>query len=73
MGLDDAMRIDAARRDAVERARSLEVAQEILARLPVSDADRETALRQGYQLASRMSWDRVCEDFLLLGLARAEG
>ena len=72
-GLDDAMRIDEAHRDAIERARSLEAAHEILARLPMSDADREAALQQGYQLASHMSWDRVCEKFLLPGLARAEG
>ena len=71
-GLDEVRRIDGIGRDALERERSRAVADEILRRLPASDAGREDALKQGYRLAKRMGWDRVCADLLLPALARAE-
>jgi len=63
--LDNALSIGARERDRAEEAEADRVAAEILQRLPASDADRERFIQAGYDLASQMSWDVVCREYLL--------
>ena len=71
MALDDLRHIGLSERSRIEAERSREVAEEILRRLPASDAQRAEAIRQGRRVAGNMSWNRVCTDLLLPGLDRA--
>ena len=59
----------------IRNRREVEVAEktawEIVAALPQSDDERASRLDSGYNLAARMSWDRVCESFFMPGIKRA--
>lgn len=65
------MKIDGKFRGDIEDRISRQVAEQLAERLPKSDADRERLLASGYELASRMSWDVVAQDYFLPALARA--
>ena len=76
MELDDLKGIGGGERNRLEDERGREVAEQILGRLPRSDAERKEALEKGYRVAEKMSWDSVCKDLFLPGLemaARAGG
>lgn len=60
--------IDRRHRDAVEERESLRLARELHPRLSLDPHVQQTRLAQGYQLASRMSWDTVARDQFLPGL-----
>ncbi|MCZ6634812.1 MAG: hypothetical protein O7G87_15530 [bacterium] len=71
--LDSLRELGAAERDWIEGERSWEVASQVMDRLPHSDQDRAALIEEGYKLAKKMSWERVCEDQFLPGLKRLEG
>jgi hypothetical protein len=56
--------IDQAQRDAVERRVAIDVADQIMRRLPRDDAARKRMVQRGQALVARMSWDHVLEQKL---------
>ena len=73
MPLAELKKIGLRERNQIEDLRSADVAQGILDHLPRSDDERSRLIRKGYELADRMSWDRVCSDLFLPGLSRTVG
>jgi hypothetical protein len=67
--LEDLLQIDRKVRDHIEALESTRVAEQILARLPRGDADLQTLIQEGHQLACNMSWDVVVKKYLLDDLA----
>jgi hypothetical protein len=67
--LEDMLRIDRLARNRVEAVQSKKVADEILTRLPKDDAQVEAIIRDGYELAKKMSWEVVVNNYLLKNLA----
>ena len=43
---------------------------QICSRLPKNDAEIESMLQNGYELAKNMSWDIVVKDYLLSNLQK---
>ncbi|MBT3270076.1 hypothetical protein HN371_23215 [Candidatus Poribacteria bacterium] len=70
-GVDGVTHIGWAERDAIERRNTVDVAKALYERLPTTDAESETMLKRGREIARGMSWDVVTEDYFLPGLARA--
>ena len=48
-----------------------DIAAKLLGRLPRKPRDVEDMLREGYDIASRMSWEVVVENYFLPGLKQA--
>jgi hypothetical protein len=69
--IDELMKIDQIARNRVEQRVSREVAAELLERLPTDERDAADLAESGYKLASQMSWEVVCEDFIIPGVERA--
>ena len=69
--LDDVIHIGLAERNAIEMENSRDIAAKLLGRLPRKPRDVEDMLREGYNIASRMSWEVVVKDYFLPGLDRA--
>lgn len=65
-----ALGLGVAERDAAERRTAAELAAALARRLPRRDAEREKLLTEGYRTASRMSWERVVQEYLLPALQR---
>ncbi len=55
----------------IEQQIGRELAGEILARLAVGEKDTRALIEQGYELASKMSWQRIVENFVLPSLRKA--
>ena len=55
----------------IEQQIGQELAGEILARLAAGDKDTRTLIEQGYELARKMSWQRIVESFVLPSLRKA--
>ena len=70
MGLDEVVNMTAAQRDAVERAESARVAEELLRRVPGDDDARRKLLVEGQRLVQQMGWDQVVESGLAPVLER---
>jgi hypothetical protein len=68
--LEDLQQINRKARDQIEAAEGARVAQEVLDRLPKCDAELDSLIHEGYQLAHNMSWDVVVRKYLLNGLAQ---
>jgi hypothetical protein len=66
----EALRINQAVRASIEARESWMVAQQIAARLPANDEERQRLLADGQRLASAMSWEVVVRDYLLPALER---
>ncbi|MBM4017522.1 MAG: hypothetical protein FJ288_04195 [Planctomycetes bacterium] len=66
--LDNVLSIGSRERNRAEEEEADRVADEILARLPRDRASHEKLIRSGYELASKMSWEVVCRDYLLPAL-----
>ena len=60
----------ASMRDQIEASQSEKVAMQICSRLPKNDAEIESMIKTGYELARNMSWDVVVQNYLLSGLQR---
>jgi len=69
--VEELLKIDRQRRDEVEERVAQQVAQEILRRLPDTPAKKNDLLRSGYELARRMSWEVVAQDYFLPAIERA--
>ena len=69
--LEDVIHIGLAERNAIEMENSRDIAAKLLGRLPRKPRDVEDMLREGYNIASRMSWEVVVKDYFLPGLDRA--
>lgn len=65
------LKIDQLARNHVEQRVSREVAAELLERLPADENEAAELAESGYKLASRMSWEVVCRDFILPAVERA--
>ncbi len=68
--LEDLLQIDRRLRDHLEATEGARVAQEVLNRLPQSDAELDSLIHEGRRLAHNMSWDVVVRKYLLNDLAR---
>jgi hypothetical protein len=68
--IEDLLQINRKARDHIEAVEGARVAGEILDRLPKTDTDLERMIREGYRLASNMSWDMVVRKYLLNDLLR---
>ena len=69
--LDDVIHIGLAERNVIELENSRDIAAKLLGRLPRKPRDVEDMLREGYDIASRMSWEVVVKDYFLPGLKKA--
>ena len=69
--LDDVIHIGLAERNAIELENSRDIAAKLLGRLPRKPRDVEDMLREGYDIASHMSWEIVVKDYFLPGLKKA--
>ena len=69
--LEDVIHIGLAERNAIEMENSRDIAAKLLGRLPRKPRDVEDMLREGYDIAYRMSWEVVVKDYFLPGLEKA--
>lgn len=69
--LEDVLDIGLAERNAIETENSRDIAAKLLGRLPRKPRDVEDMLREGYDIASQMSWEVVVRDYFLPGLEKA--
>ncbi len=68
--IEDLLQIDRAVRDRIEASESEKVAMQICSRLPKNDAEIESMIQAGFELAKNMSWDIVVNDYLLSSLQK---
>lgn len=69
--LEDVMNIGLAERTQIEVDNSRDIAAKLLGRLPRKPRDVEDMIKEGYEIASRMSWEVVVKDYFLPGLKQA--
>ena len=69
--LKDLLDIGRAKREVIEEQIAAKVAAEILKRLPSSQDELLKLIDSGYQLASKMSWEKVVDSYVLPALDRA--
>ena len=58
-------------RALIEERVAARIGNQLVERLPRTSESRAEALRRGYELANKMSWDAVVENYFLPGLERA--
>ena len=68
--IEDMLQIGRVVRDQTEASESAKVAMQICSRLPKNEADIESMIQTGYELAKNMSWDIVVKDYLLSSLQK---
>jgi len=66
--VEDILQIDRSVRDRIEASESEKVAMQICSRLPKNEAEVESMIQTGYELAKNMSWDVVVKNYLLSSL-----
>ncbi len=69
--LENVMNIGLAERTQIEVENSRDIAAKLLGRLPRKPRDVEEMINEGYEIASRMSWEVVVKDYFLPGLKQA--
>ncbi len=69
--LEDVLNIGLAERTQIEVENSRDIAAKLLGRLPRKPRDVEDMIKEGYEIASRMSWEVVVKDYFLPGLKQA--
>jgi len=69
--IEDLKQLDRVARDRIEKKVSATVALELAARLPKTDDETFSMIRQGYDLARHMSWDAVVEKYVAPSLTKA--
>ena len=69
--LQDVLNIGLAERTQIEVENSRDIAAKLLGRLPRKPRDVEDMIKEGYDIASRMSWEVVVKDYFLPGLKQA--
>ena len=68
--IEDLLQIHRAARDHIEANQSERVAMQICSRLPKNEAELESMIKTGYELAKNMSWDVVVRNYLIPSLER---
>lgn len=68
--IDALLNMETGHRDAIEANESRRIAELIVERLPRDDATMQRQIDQGYEIASRMSWEHVVSDYFLPALDR---
>ena len=63
--------IGAAEREQIEAENGREIAEKLVTRLPCDERETEEMIRRGYEIADKMSWEVVVENYFLPGLRRA--
>lgn len=71
MDLPNIVAIDRQYRNRIEHEVNTQVAQAIWERLPQNEQQTESLLRRGYQIASQMDWNTVCQTYFLPALENA--
>ena len=71
MGLDEMMRLSIAQRDQVESQEARRVAGLLAEHLPRGEAAMKRMVAAGRDLADKMSWEHVVDDYFLPSLSRA--
>jgi len=66
--VEDLLQIGRSVRDRIEASESEKVAMQICSRLPKNEAEIESMIQTGYELAKNMSWDVVVKNYLLSSL-----
>ena len=69
--LEDVLELGAAEREQIEVNNSLDIAVKLADRLPRDDRDVDEMIRRGHEIAVKMSWEVVVENYFLPGLQRA--
>jgi hypothetical protein len=69
--IEDLLKIKKPERDFVESSVAKNVAQDLYARLPSTEAQFSKLIDDGYELARNMSWEVVARDYVLPGIRRA--
>lgn len=69
--LEDVLNIGLTERTQIEVENSRDIAAKLLGRLPRKPRDIEDMIKEGYEIASRMSWEVVVKDYFLPGLKQA--
>ena len=69
-GTEELIAMSIADRDPIESAEARRLARAILERLPRDEAAMRRKIADGYELARRMSWERVVKECFLPSLAR---
>ncbi len=69
--LNEVVNIGLAERTQIEVENSRDIAAKLLGRLPRKPRDVEEMIKEGYEIASRMSWEVVVKDYFLPGLKQA--
>ncbi|MBN2180620.1 MAG: hypothetical protein JW715_01805 [Sedimentisphaerales bacterium] len=70
--IEDLLQINREVRDQIEAGESEKVAMQICSRLPKNEAEIDSMLQAGYELAKNMSWDIVVKDYLLSSLPQMQ-
>jgi hypothetical protein len=73
MSIDDLLAMGRAERDAIEARTARQIAEELMARVPWDDAQREKLLAIGQKLIKQMGWDQVIDEGLIPMLDRIRG
>jgi hypothetical protein len=68
--IEDMLQINQSVRDRIEATESEKVAMQICSRLPKNEAEIESMIQSGYELAKKMSWDIVVRDYLMKSLQK---
>ena len=66
--LENVLHIGSTERTNIEVENSRDIAAKLLGRLPRKPRDIEEMIKEGYDIASRMSWEVVVTDYFLPGL-----
>ncbi|MHC4104515.1 MAG: hypothetical protein ACYSR9_06215, partial [Planctomycetota bacterium] len=69
--IKDTVQINRSIRNQIETNESERVAMQICSRLPKNEAEIESMVKTGYDLARNMSWDIVVKNYLLRGMQSA--
>ncbi len=69
--LENVLNIGLVERTQIEVENSRDIAAKLLGRLPRKPRDVEDMIKEGYEIASRMSWEVVVKDYFLPGLEQA--
>jgi hypothetical protein len=68
--IEDMLQINQQVRDRIEAVESKRVAMQICSRLPKNQAEIESLITSGYELAQKMSWDVVVRNYLMNSLEK---
>ncbi len=66
--IEDILQIGRSVRDRIEASESEKVAMQICSRLPKNEAEIQSMIQTGYELAKNMNWDVVVKNYLLSNL-----